>query len=206
MKGKQILTAGLATVATLHAGKKVYDSFGATHKRHKAVRQGKMTQEEADKKKYTSRIMETASIGLAALGLKGVYDEWKEVQGEHKEYAGAKEKRERHRQKQGKVESGSESRRGSRYGDGRRDSGSGSESRSRSRDRYGDGELSRRQGSRYDGDGRGDRYGEWDESESRNRYGAVDGRRNQYGDGSRSGSRYGDDYGRRTSVPNLRDR
>lgn len=179
MKGKEILTASLATVATLHAGKKVYDSFGATHKRHKAVRQGKMTQEEADKKKYMSRVMETASIGIAALGLKGVYDEWKEVHEKHKEYEGTKEKRERHREKQGKVP---RRRRGSRS----------SSSASRSRERYGagGGDLSRRQTTAFDGDGRGARYGDWAGDLGRRQTAA-------YG-GDSGGHRYGewDGYGR----------
>lgn len=51
MKGKQLLTAGLATVATIHAAHNIYQSMEKRDARHRAVQEGEMTPEEARKLK-----------------------------------------------------------------------------------------------------------------------------------------------------------
>jgi hypothetical protein len=71
MKGKQFLTAGLATVATIHAAHNVYQSYEKREARRKAVESGKMTEEEAKKLKSKAIMQDAASIGIAALGIKG---------------------------------------------------------------------------------------------------------------------------------------
>ena len=79
MKGKEYLTAGLASVATIHAAHSVYQSMENRDKRHKEVAEGKMSPEEAKKKKNKARLQDAASIGIAALGIKGAFSEWKEM-------------------------------------------------------------------------------------------------------------------------------
>lgn len=73
MKGKQLITAGLATVATIHAAHNVYQSVEKRDARHKAVAEGEMTPEEAHRLKMKARLQDAASIGIAALGIKGAY-------------------------------------------------------------------------------------------------------------------------------------
>lgn len=80
MKGKQLLTAGLATVATIHAAHNVYASMEKRQARHKAVQEGEMSPEEAKKLKTKATMQDVASIGIAALGIKGAISEWKEMQ------------------------------------------------------------------------------------------------------------------------------
>ena len=83
MKGKELLTAGLATIATIHAAHGVYSSMEAHEKRHKLVAEGEMTPEEARKKQTKAWVQDAASVGIAALGIKGAFSEWKEMK-EHR--------------------------------------------------------------------------------------------------------------------------
>lgn len=79
MRGKEFLTAGLATVATIHAAHSVYSSYENRQKRRKEVLEGKMSPEEARKKKSKATLQDAASVGIAALGIKGAISEWKEM-------------------------------------------------------------------------------------------------------------------------------
>lgn len=79
MGKKQLITAGLASVATIHAGQSVYKSIEGRQKRAKEVAKGAMSPEEAHKKKNKARLQDAAAIGIAALGIKGAYSEWKEM-------------------------------------------------------------------------------------------------------------------------------
>lgn len=79
MRGKEFLTAGLATVATIHAAHSVYSSYESRQKRHKEVLEGTMSPEEARKKKSKATLQDAASVGIAALGIKGAVSEWKEM-------------------------------------------------------------------------------------------------------------------------------
>lgn len=78
-KGKQIITTGLAAVATIHAAHNVYSSMEKRKKRQKAVREGRLTKEEARKLKTKALLQDAASVGIAALGIKGAMSEIKEV-------------------------------------------------------------------------------------------------------------------------------
>lgn len=84
MRRNEFLTAGLATVATIHAAHNVVKSIEKRKKRQEQLKEGKITPEEARKRKQKALLGDAASIGLAALGIKGAISEWKE----------AKEKRE----------------------------------------------------------------------------------------------------------------
>lgn len=93
------LTGGLATVATIHAGHTVYQSMEKRHARKRAVREGSISKEEAQKHKTRDRTQDAASIGLAALGLKGAYSEWKEMKEGVEEHREEEERQKRHARK-----------------------------------------------------------------------------------------------------------
>ena len=79
MGHKQLITAGLASVATIHAGHSIYQSIEGRQRRAKEVASGEMSPEEARKKKNKARLQDAAAVGIAALGIKGAYSEWKEM-------------------------------------------------------------------------------------------------------------------------------
>ena len=121
MRGKEFLTAGLATVATIHAAHSVHGSIQARKKNRREVMEGKMSPEEARKKKSKALLQEAAAIGIATLGIKGAVSEWKEVNEKRKECHEAKtrlaEKREHRRIKLSRQQSerSSEPNLGKRY-------------------------------------------------------------------------------------------
>ena len=79
MGHKQLITAGLASVATIHAAQSVYKSVEGRRIRQKEVAKGEMSPQEARKKKNKARLQDAAAVGIAALGIKGAYSEWKET-------------------------------------------------------------------------------------------------------------------------------
>jgi hypothetical protein len=79
MKGKQLLTTGLAAVATIHAAHGVYQSVEKRAARQKAVKEGRLSPAEAKKLKTKAMMQDAASVGIAALGVKGAIDEFKQV-------------------------------------------------------------------------------------------------------------------------------
>jgi len=100
MKGKQLLTAGLATIATIHAAHNVYQSMEKRDARHKAVQEGEMTPEVARKLRTKATLQDVASIGIAALGIKGAISEIKEaneIRREYREFSTKKEERHKKR-------------------------------------------------------------------------------------------------------------
>ncbi|KAI9735240.1 MAG: hypothetical protein M1834_001830 [Cirrosporium novae-zelandiae] len=99
MHRKEYLTAGLATVATIHAAHNVYSSMEARDRRMQKVREGKMSPAEARKLRSRALLQDAASVGLAALGIKGAYSEWKEMNEKRKEFNEFNKKCEEHRQK-----------------------------------------------------------------------------------------------------------
>jgi hypothetical protein len=113
MKGKQLLTAGLATVATIHAAHNIYQSYEKRDARHKAVQEGEMTPEEARKLKAKAVLQDAASVGIAALGIKGAISEIKEaneLRHECREFREKKEERHKKRlERQKKPSKGSDS-------------------------------------------------------------------------------------------------
>ncbi|KAI8271773.1 hypothetical protein K4K59_011960 [Colletotrichum sp. SAR11_240] len=79
MRGKQVITTGLAAVATIHAAHGVYQSMEKRNARQKAVREGRLSPEEAKKLKTKAMLQDAASVGIAALGIKGAWSELKEA-------------------------------------------------------------------------------------------------------------------------------
>ncbi|KAL0936621.1 uncharacterized protein CTRU02_208836 [Colletotrichum truncatum] len=79
MRGKQVITTGLAAVATIHAAHGVYQSMEKRNARQKAVREGRLSPQEAKKLKTKAMLQDAASVGIAALGIKGAWSELKEA-------------------------------------------------------------------------------------------------------------------------------
>ncbi|KAK7422194.1 hypothetical protein QQX98_001717 [Neonectria punicea] len=79
MKGKQIVTTGLAAVATIHAAHEVYQSLEKRNARHKAVSEGRLSEAKAKKLKTKAIMQDVASVGIAAMGIKGAFSELKEA-------------------------------------------------------------------------------------------------------------------------------
>ena len=97
LRGKQVITTGLAAVATIHAAHSVYQSMEKRHVRQKAVREGKISAEQADKMKHRAILQDAAAVGIAALGIKGAISEVKEANEMRHEMREWKlEKQERH--------------------------------------------------------------------------------------------------------------
>ncbi|TEA16548.1 hypothetical protein C8034_v010199 [Colletotrichum sidae] len=79
MRGKQVITTGLAAVASIHAAHGVYQSMEKRNARQKAVREGRLSPQEAKKLKSKALLQDAASVGIAALGIKGAWSELKEA-------------------------------------------------------------------------------------------------------------------------------
>lgn len=137
MKGKEYLTAGLAAVATIHAAAGVYSSMEARDKRHEDVKKGEITAEEARKKRNKARLQDAAAIGIAALGIKGAYSEWQEVQESRHEVTEQKTEREkRHEKRVKKAEKAARKEREARSRGGRYDERDRYKSKDSGRDGY----------------------------------------------------------------------
>ena len=85
MRGTNLLTAGLATIATVHAAHSIYQSAEKREKREKELKKGEITEEEAKKSRNKGLLQDAASVGIAALGVKGAFSEWMEVKEKRKE-------------------------------------------------------------------------------------------------------------------------
>jgi len=87
-------------VATIHAAHNVYQSMEKRNARHKAVKEGRLSPEEAKKLKSKALLQDAASVGIAALGIKGAISELKEANEMRHEMREWKEKKEeRHRKR-----------------------------------------------------------------------------------------------------------
>ncbi|KAI6087073.1 hypothetical protein F4821DRAFT_118616 [Hypoxylon rubiginosum] len=95
MRRKQLITTGLAAVATIHAANNVYGSMGQRDARHRAVREGKLSPEEAKKLKTKALLQDAASVGIAAMGVKGAISELKEAREQAKAIKEWKEEKQR---------------------------------------------------------------------------------------------------------------
>ncbi|OQE82485.1 hypothetical protein PENNAL_c0036G02765 [Penicillium nalgiovense] len=85
LKRDMLMTGGLASVATIHAAHSIYGSVEKRKERQKRLKEGEITPEEARKHRMKANTKDAVSIGLAALGIKGAYSEWKEVMEKSKE-------------------------------------------------------------------------------------------------------------------------
>ncbi len=98
-RASQLITAGLASVATIHAAHNVYNSMEQRDERHEALARGDISAEEARKARVKTRLTDAVSISVAALGIKGAMSEWKDMKEKRQEALELKQKQERHRLK-----------------------------------------------------------------------------------------------------------
>ena len=82
---KQLITAGLASVATINAANKVYQSISMRQVRAKKLAGGELSPNEARKEKHKALRQNVASIGIAALGVKSAYKEWEVIKDQREE-------------------------------------------------------------------------------------------------------------------------
>jgi hypothetical protein len=75
-----MVDAGFAIVSTLNAARNIYDAFEKREARHKAMIGGEITPEEVRKFKMKATLQDTASVGVAALGIKEAISRWKGLQ------------------------------------------------------------------------------------------------------------------------------
>jgi hypothetical protein len=100
LRGKQIITTGLAAVATIHAAHSVYQSMEKRNLRHKALQEGKISEEQSAKLKKKAMLQDAAAVGIAALGIKSAISEVKEANSlRHEMREWNLEKQERHRRR-----------------------------------------------------------------------------------------------------------
>jgi hypothetical protein len=100
LRGRQIITTGLAAVATIHAAHSVYQSVEKRSARNKAVAEGKISEEQAKKLKNKAILQDVAAVGIAALGIKGAISEMKEANElRHEMHQWNLEKQERHQRR-----------------------------------------------------------------------------------------------------------
>jgi hypothetical protein len=100
LRGKQIITTGLAAVATIHAAHSVYQSMEKRNLRHKALQEGKISEEQSAKLKKKAMLQDAAAVGIAALGIKSAISEVKEANSlRHEMREWNLEKHERHRRR-----------------------------------------------------------------------------------------------------------
>ncbi|EFX03816.1 hypothetical protein CMQ_744 [Grosmannia clavigera kw1407] len=84
-----------AAVATIHAAHNVYQSMEKRQSRQRAVREGRLSTGEAKKLKDQALLRDAASVGIAALGIKGAISELKEAREAHHECKEWKEEKQR---------------------------------------------------------------------------------------------------------------
>lgn len=97
---KKWTTGAFATVATIHAGSKVYSSLEKRDKRREQLIRGEISPEEAEKKRNQGKWQDAAAVALAALGIRSAMKEWDEAGQNWKEYKEARAWREeRHRRR-----------------------------------------------------------------------------------------------------------
>lgn len=75
----QLLTTGMATIATVHAGYQIVGSMKKRKERLAAVREGDLDPELARRERWKNNAKDVASIGVAAVSLHGAVDEWKDA-------------------------------------------------------------------------------------------------------------------------------
>lgn len=86
MRTKEMLTAGLATVATVHAAHSIYSGIQNRKERREEVKDGTMEPETAKRLRNRARVKDAVAVGIAAIGIKHAYGEWREMQEQRHEF------------------------------------------------------------------------------------------------------------------------
>ena len=95
----EMITGGIAAVATLHAAANVYGSMQARVLREKQLADGTITKEQAKRQRYKHHMQDAASIGLAALSIKGASGKWQGAHAKHTEVKSHRQERKERHQK-----------------------------------------------------------------------------------------------------------
>ncbi|KAI9768362.1 MAG: hypothetical protein M1840_004971 [Geoglossum simile] len=85
LRGKELIQASLSTIATIHSAHTLYENMEAAKERHKALHDGEITQEEAQREKAKAALKDLASLGLAAWGVRGTVKSWGTMRSKHLE-------------------------------------------------------------------------------------------------------------------------
>lgn len=83
LRGKELIQASLSTIATIHSAHGLYENMEASKERHKALKKGEITQEQAQREKAKAALKDLASLGLAAYGVRGTIKSWATMKSLH---------------------------------------------------------------------------------------------------------------------------
>lgn len=95
----------------------------ARDQRHEELAKGEITPQEARRLRNKARIQDVAAIGIAALGIKSAYGEWKEVQESRHEVGTQREEQKKRHEK--RLKRAEKEARKQRENEGRRDGRNG---------------------------------------------------------------------------------
>lgn len=98
-KREEMISGGLAAIATLNAAANVYGSMKMREARNKALADGTMTKEEAKKQRFKLHLQDAAAIGVSVLACKGAYAKWQAAADKHRGKKSHRSEREERRDK-----------------------------------------------------------------------------------------------------------
>ncbi|OAX77838.1 hypothetical protein ACJ72_07859 [Emergomyces africanus] len=85
LRRREIVTTGLATLATVHAGHSIVKSLKKREERNAQLREGEISPDEARRQRTKNNLKDVASVAVAAIGIKSTVDEWKDAAHHHAE-------------------------------------------------------------------------------------------------------------------------
>ncbi|OJD20123.1 hypothetical protein ACJ73_08545 [Blastomyces percursus] len=89
---RQLVTTGLATLATVHAGHSIVKSIKKREERNALLCEGGISPDEARRQRTKNNLQDVASVAVAAIGVKSAVDEWKDAAQHHAEWRSFKDK------------------------------------------------------------------------------------------------------------------
>ncbi|PGG96221.1 hypothetical protein GX51_07927 [Blastomyces parvus] len=99
LRRRELVTTGLATMATVHAGHSIVKSIKKREERNALLREGEISPDEARRQRTKNNLKDVASVAVAAIGVKSAVDEWKDAAQHHEEWKSFK-----HKCKDGRME------------------------------------------------------------------------------------------------------
>ncbi|KAH0537628.1 hypothetical protein FGG08_005579 [Glutinoglossum americanum] len=85
LRGKELIQAGVATVASIHAAHNLYESMESRKEWQEALQDGEVTHEQARRAKAKGNMKDAASVGLAVYGVHGALKSWEAMKSRHDE-------------------------------------------------------------------------------------------------------------------------
>ncbi|KAL4893928.1 hypothetical protein BDV59DRAFT_18689 [Aspergillus ambiguus] len=96
-----LVASGLATVATIHAAHGLHESMEKHKRTAQMLREGDISPDEARRRRLKGNLSDVASVGLAALGVKGAVAQWKHANEKRRERASFMRERSLRRERRG---------------------------------------------------------------------------------------------------------